>query len=159
MRMDDQGESQNVEDVRGSSGGFRPIHGIGLGTIALALIGGWIFGVNPLQILGLLSGDNSSTVQSGPAQPLDASSANDPQVKFVSQVLRSTETVWTVAFQERGEAYQDPKLRLFRDRYPTACGLGEAAAGPFYCPQDQIVYLDLGFFDVMTRHLGAPGQF
>ena len=66
MRMDDQEESQNVEDVRGSSGGFRPIHGIGLGTIVLALIGGWIFGINPLQILGLLSGDGSSAVQTAP---------------------------------------------------------------------------------------------
>jgi predicted metalloprotease len=157
--MDDQGESQNVEDVRGSSGGFRPIHGVGLGTIALALIGGWIFGINPLQILGLLSGDNSSTVQSGSPLPAQSSNSNDPQVKFVSQVLRSTETVWTAAFQERGETYRDPKLRLFRDRYPTACGQGEAAAGPFYCPEDQIVYLDLGFFDVMTQRLGAPGQF
>ena len=73
--------------------------------------------------------------------------------------FEDTETVWTAAFQERGETYRDPKLRLFRDSYPTACGLGEAAAGPFYCPQDQIVYLDLGFFDVMTRRLGAPGQF
>lgn len=160
MRMEDQEESQNVEDVRGSSGGgFRPIHGIGIGSVALALIGGWIFGVNPLQILGLLSGDNSSTVQTAPDQPAQSPPADDPQAKFVSQVLRSTETVWAAAFQERGKTYLDPKLRLFRDRYPTACGLGEAAAGPFYCGEDRIVYLDLGFFDVMTRQLGAPGQF
>jgi len=160
MRMDDQEESQNVEDVRGSSGGgFRPIHGIGIGTVAIALIGGWIFGVNPLQILGLLSGDNSSTVQTATDQPVHATPADDVQVKFVSQVLRSTETVWTAAFQERGQTYVDPKLRLFRDSYPTACGLGQAAAGPFYCGEDRIVYLDLGFFDVMTRQLGAPGQF
>jgi predicted metalloprotease len=160
MRMEDQEESQNVEDVRGSSGGgFRPIHGIGIGSVAIALIGGWIFGVNPLQILGLLSGDNSSTVQTAPDQPAQSPPADDPQAKFVSQVLRSTETVWAAAFQERGKTYVDPKLRLFRDRYPTACGLGEAAAGPFYCGEDRIVYLDLGFFDVMTRQLGAPGQF
>jgi uncharacterized protein len=158
MKMDGQDESQNVEDVRGSGGGFRPIHGVGLGTIAVALIGGWLFGVNPLQILGLLSGDGSSgpPVSAQPAQPADS---QDPQVRFVSQVLRSTETVWTRAFQERGQDYVDPKLRLFRDSYPTACGMGEAAAGPFYCGQDQIVYLDLGFFDVMTQQLGAPGQF
>jgi hypothetical protein len=74
-------------------------------------------------------------------------------------VLRSTETVWTSAFQERGQTYVDPKLRLFRDSYPTACGMGQAAAGPFYCGEDRIVYLDLGFFDVMTQQLGAPGQF
>lgn len=158
MKMDGQEESQNVEDVRGSSGGFRPIHGVGLGTVAVALIGGWLLGVNPLQILGLLSGDNSATQQAAPAQPAQPP-ADDPQVKFVSQVLRSTETVWTAAFQERGQTYVDPKLRLFRDSYPTACGLGEAAAGPFYCGQDRIVYLDLGFFDVMTQQLGAAGQF
>jgi predicted metalloprotease len=160
MRMDDQGESQNVEDVRGS-GGFRPIHGIGLGGIALALIGGWIFHVNPLVILGLMSGDgsSSSSVQTAADQPAKSPPTDDPQAKFVSQVLRSTETVWTAAFRERGLTYQDPKLRLFRDSYPTACGQGEAAAGPFYCPQDRVVYLDLSFFDVMTRHLGASGQF
>jgi predicted metalloprotease len=159
MRMDDQGESQNVEDVRGS-GGFRPIHGIGLGGVAVALIAGWIFHVNPLVILGLMSGDgaSSSSVQNAVDQP-KSPPADDPQAKFVSQVLRSTETVWTAAFQERGLTYHDPKLRLFRDSYPTACGQGESAAGPFYCPQDHVVYLDLSFFDVMTRKLGAPGQF
>jgi predicted metalloprotease len=160
MQMDDQEESQNVEDVRGSSGGgFRPIHGIGIGTVLLAIVGGWIFGVNPLQILGLLSGDDSSTVQSVPSQPAPSPRAGDPEVKFASQVLRSTETVWTAVFQERGQTYVDPKLRLFRDSYPTACGQGEAAAGPFYCALDRTVYLDLGFFEVMTRQLGAPGQF
>jgi uncharacterized protein len=160
MLMGDQDESQNVEDVRGSSGGgFRPIHGVGLGTIAIALIGGWIFGVSPLQILSLLSGGASSSMQTAPAQPMRAPAADDAQAKFVSQVLRSTETVWTAAFQEIGRSYEDPKLRLFRDSYPTACGQGEAAAGPFYCPNDHIVYLDLGFFDLMTQQLGAPGQF
>ncbi len=122
MRMDDQEESRNVEDVRGSSGGgFRPIHGVGLGTVAVALIGGWIFGINPLTILGLLSGGTSS-VQTVPSGPAEAPPADDAQAKFVSQVLRSTEQVWTTAFQERGLTYQDPKLRLFRDSYPTACG-------------------------------------
>jgi uncharacterized protein len=158
MRMDDQEESQNVEDVRGSSGGFRPIHGVGLGTIVVALIGGWLFGVNPLTILGLLSGGTPS-VQTAPQDASQAPPANDPQMKFVSQVLRSTEQVWTDAFQEHGLTYRDPKLRIFRDSYPTACGQGEAAAGPFYCPNDRIVYLDLSFFDLMTQQLGAPGQF
>jgi predicted metalloprotease len=158
--MDDQGESQNVEDVRGSSGGFRPVHGIGLGTIVIALIGGWIFGVNPLQILGLLSGGSGSSVQAPASdEPGQPPPANDPEAKFVSQVLRSTEQVWTTVFQERGAAYEEPKLKLFRGAFPTACGLGQAAAGPFYCPKDHIVYLDLSFFDVMTEKLGAPGQF
>jgi uncharacterized protein len=174
--MNDQDESRNVEDVRGSSGGgggfqFRPVHGIGLGTVAIALIGGWIFGINPLQILGLLSGGDQGAGQTTPMQPTapqtadqDAQSSaatnvEDPQVKFVSQILRSTEVVWTDYFQQMGRTYENPKLRLFRDSYPTACGEGQAAAGPFYCPNDRIVYLDLGFFDLMTQQLNAPGQF
>jgi uncharacterized protein len=159
MQMDDQEESQNVEDVRGSSGGFRAIHGVGIGTIVIALLGGWIFGVSPLRILGLLTGGTSSSVQTASDEPFQTPPADDAQAKFVSQVLRSTEMVWTTTFQESGRTYEDPKVRLFRDSYPTACGQGEAAAGPFYCPQDHYIYLDLTFFDVMTQQLGAPGQF
>jgi uncharacterized protein len=158
--MNDQDESRNVEDVRGSGGGFqfRPVHGLSLGTVVVALIAGWAFGINPLQILGLLSG-GAPTVQTGPAPGASPVNPNDPQVRFVSQVLRSTEQVWTDTFQAAGLTYQEPKLRLFRDSYPTACGLGQAAAGPFYCPNDRIVYLDMTFFDLMTEQLGAPGQF
>jgi predicted metalloprotease len=170
--MGDQDESRNVEDVRGSSGGgfrFRPVHGIGLGTVVIALIGGWALGINPLQILALLSGAGISGVPSTPVaqtapQPADQTAdqtpdTEDPQVRFVSQILRSTEVVWTDTFKQLGRTYENPKLRLFRDSYPTACGQGVAAAGPFYCPNDRIVYLDLGFFDLMTQQLNAPGQF
>ena len=173
--MQDQEESRNVEDMRGSSGGgggfqFRPVHGIGLGTVAVALIGGWILGINPLQILGLLGGGVSSDQgtpmqQTAPATTDDAappapgSGAEDSQRRFVGQVLRSTEVVWTDYFQQLGRTYEAPKLLLFRDSYPTACGQGQAAAGPFYCPNDRIVYLDMSFFDLMTQQLNAPGQF
>jgi hypothetical protein len=172
--MRDQEESSNVEDVRGSSGGgfqFRPVHGIGLGTLVIALIGGWALGINPLQMLGILSGSGTSgapeTSVQQPAPPTSDQTANqvadqvveDPQVKFVSQILRSTEVVWTDTFKQMGRTYENPKLRVFRDSYPTACGQGQAAAGPFYCPNDRFVYLDLGFFDLMTRQLNAPGQF
>jgi predicted metalloprotease len=174
--MRDQEESRNVEDVRGSSGGgfqFRPVHGIGLGTVVIALIGGWVLGINPLQILGPLSGAGISGAPGTPMQQTAPQSADqtddqaadhtadtaDPQVRFVSQILRSTEVVWTDTFKQLGRTYENPKLRLFRDSYPTACGQGEAAAGPFYCPNDRIVYLDLGFFDLMTQQLNAPGQF
>ena len=158
MDMNDQDQSRNVEDVRGSSGGFRPVHGVSLGTVVIALVAGWAFGINPLQLLGLLSG-GSPTLQTGPSAPSAPVDPNDPQARFVSQVLRSTEQVWGDVFQSMGRTYQEPKLRLYRDSYPTACGEGEAAAGPFYCPNDQIVYLDLSFFDLMTQQLGAPGQF
>jgi uncharacterized protein len=173
--MRDQDESRNVEDVRGSSGGgfqFRPVHGIGLGTIAVALIGGWLLGINPLQMLGLLSGGGISGTpvqQTAPqttdqsadtGSPADASgAADDPQKKFVSQILRSTEVVWTDYFKQLGRTYENPRLVLFTDSYPTACGQGQAAAGPFYCPNDRKVYLDMGFFDLMTQQLNAPGQF
>jgi len=157
MRMDNQDESRNVEDVRGS--GFRPIHGVGLGTVALALIGGWIFGINPLDLLGLLSGGASSVSTPSASNSASAPPATDAQAKFVSQVLRSTEVVWTHVFQQMGRSYEEPKLMLFRESYPTACGMGQAAAGPFYCPNDRRVYLDLNFFDLMTQQLGSPGQF
>jgi uncharacterized protein len=158
MRMDDQDESSNVEDARGSSGfQFRPAHGIGLGTIAVALIGGWLLGINPIRMLGLLSGVSDNT--QAPTTQAEAPPADDPQAKFVSQILRSTEVVWGHAFEQMGRTYQDPKLLLYRDEIDTACGLGQAAAGPFYCPNDRRVYLDLGFFDLMTQQLGAPGQF
>ena len=157
MRMEGQDESQNVEDARGS-GGFRPIHGIGLGTIALALIGGWVFGVNPLQLLGVMSGGGTAA-STAPDQSLSAPPASDPEAHFVSQILRSTEQVWTDVFRERGSTYEEPKLVLFRDSYPTACGQGEAAAGPFYCSRDRRVYIDLAFFDELSRQLNAPGQF
>jgi predicted metalloprotease len=159
MRMDEQEESSNVEDVRNSSGfQFRPAHGVGLGTIVVALIAGWALGINPLRMLGLLSGADSSAPTSQSAAPT-APPADDAQAKFVSQTLRSTEVVWDHAFREMGRSYEYPKLRLFRTSYPTACGLGRRAAGPFYCPNDRDIYLDLSFFDLMTQQLGAPGQF
>jgi predicted metalloprotease len=158
LDLNNQEESRNVEDVRGSSGGgFRPIHGVGLGTIALVLIGSWVFGYNPLTVLDFLSG--GSAVQSPTTQPVSAPGADDAQAKFVSQMLRSTEVVWADAFKTMGRTYEEPKLRLFRDSYPTGCGEGQAAAGPFYCEADRIVYLDLSFFDLMTERLHAPGQF
>jgi predicted metalloprotease len=158
MDLNKQEESRNVEDVRGSGGGgFRPVHGIGLGTLAVALIGGWIFGINPLTVLGLLGGGDAT--QSSPTQAASAPPADDTEARFVSQMLRSTEMVWGDAFKAMGRSYEEPRLRLFRDSYPTGCGTGEAAAGPFYCEADRVVYLDLGFFDQMTRELHAPGQF
>jgi predicted metalloprotease len=159
MDLKDQGESRNVEDVRGSGGrGLRPIHGVGLGTVAIALIGGWLLGINPLTLLGLLGGGDA-TLQPPAAAPGAAPAAQDAQARFVSQMLRSTEVVWGAAFKAMGRTYQEPRLRLFRDSYPTGCGQGEAAAGPFYCAADRIVYLDLAFFEQMSEQLHAPGQF
>jgi len=163
MRMDGQEESSNVEDARGSGGGGGGFRlgggGIGIGSIAIALIAGWIFGINPLTVLGLLSGGGGAPVQQTAPGPAQAPPAGDAQAKFVSQVLRSTEVVWTDVFRAAGKTYQAPKLRLFSGSEPTACGQGDAAMGPFYCPGDRKVYLDMSFFNVMTQRLGAPGQF
>ena len=163
MDMNNQEESRNVEDVRGSGGGrgFRPAHGVGLGTIAIALVGGWIFGINPLTILGILSQGGGGASVTGPQAtgPVQSSAGEDSQKHFVSQMLRSTEVVWGDAFQALGRQYEQPRLRLFRDSYPTGCGEGQAAAGPFYCSTDRYVYLDLGFFDIMRDQLGADGDF
>jgi predicted metalloprotease len=160
--MDGQDESQNVEDARGSGGGGGGFgiggRGIGVGTIAVALVAGWVFGINPLTVLGLLSG-GGQTVQTVPAGPAARPPADDAQARFVSQVLRSTEVVWTDTFRQGGKTYQDPKLTLYRGSHPTGCGQGQAAMGPFYCPADAHVYLDMGFFDTMRSRLGAPGQF
>ena len=163
MRMEGQDESDNVEDVRGSSGGGGFGFGgrsIGVGTVVVALVAGWVFGINPLTMLNMLSGGGApATQQSVPQGPAHAPPAGDAQAKFVSQVLRSTEDVWTEVFAQAGKTYERPRLRLFSHSYPTACGMGESAMGPFYCPADRIVYLDMSFFEVMRSRLGAPGQF
>ncbi len=173
MKWEGQRESDNVEDLRGSSddggggsgfGGFGVRH-IGIGTIVIALIGGWIFGINPLTILGLLGGGGGMPVQHQsaprpqPGQPVQQSSAEEQKVHFVKTVLADTEDVWTAVFKERGGTYRDPKLVLFRNATPTACGRGDAATGPFYCPGDEKVYIDLSFYDLLRTKLGAPGDF
>lgn len=163
MRMDGQDESQNVEDVRGMGSGGGGGFGfggrsIGIGTIVVALVGGWIFGINPLTVLGLLSG-GAPTAQTAPQGPAPKPPADDAQARFVSQVLRSTEVVWTDVFRQAGKTYHPPKLVLYRGSWPTGCGQGQAAMGPFYCPSDQKVYIDLSFYDLMRTKLGAPGQF
>ena len=158
MKWDGNRTSDNVEDRR-SGGGGRPVfggRGIGVGTIVIALLGGWIFGINPLTILGLLSGGQPAQVQQGPAQ---RPPADDRMAQFVSTVLADTEDVWSDVFTQGGARYQQPKLVLFRGATATACGQGQAAMGPFYCPADQKVYIDLGFYETLKNQLGAPGEF
>lgn len=161
MRWEGNEQSDNVEDRRsgGGGGGGFPIGGrsVGIGTVAVALIAGWIFGINPLTVLGLLSGgEPAPQVQQGPAQKPPP---EDREAAFVSTVLKNTEVVWTQAFQQNGGTYQPPRLVLFRGATPTACGTGQSAMGPFYCPGDKKVYIDLTFFDTLKRDLGAPGEF
>ena len=161
MRWEGNEQSDNVEDRRGQGGGGGfPIGGrsVGIGTVAVALIAGWVFGINPLTVLGLLTGggDPAPQVQQGPA-PKPPS--NDREAAFVGTVLKNTEVVWTAIFRQNNGTYNAPKLVLFRGATPTACGTGQAAMGPFYCPGDQKVYIDLGFYDTLKNQLGAPGEF
>jgi len=161
MRWEGNEQSDNVEDRRsGGGGGGFPVGGrsIGIGTVAVALVAGWVFGINPLTVLGLLSGggEPAPQVQQGPA-PKPPS--NDREAAFVSTVLRNTEVVWSDIFQKAGGSYQPTRLVLFRGAQQTACGTGQSAMGPFYCPGDKKIYIDLGFYDTLSRQLGAPGEF
>ena len=159
MKWEGNRQSDNVEDRRSSGGG--PMVGgrsIGIGTIVIALLGGWIFGINPMTILGFLSGGapTAQVQQQGPAQ---RPPADDKMAQFVATVLADTEDVWTGVFSQGGGRYQEPRLVLFRGATSTACGTGQAAMGPFYCPADQKVYIDLGFYETLKNQLGAPGEF
>ena len=163
MKWEGNRQSDNVEDARSGGGGGRvfPIgggRGIGLGTIAIALVAGWVFGINPLTVLGLLSGGGGPAPVQQQA-PAGKPPADDQMARFVSTVLADTEDVWRDQFKALGGTYREPKLRLFRGSEPTACGTGQAAMGPFYCPGDQKVYIDLSFYETMRTRLGAPGDF
>jgi uncharacterized protein len=180
MQMDGD-ESSNIEDRRDGGGGFGgglgggfpiPMGGGGgggvftgglgvVGFIVLALL----FGADPGEILGGMTGGGTSTSAptSAPSSPSASRRAQPPaadaETQFVSRVLKSTETVWSDIFRDMGKVYREPKLVLFRDATRTDCGVGQAAMGPFYCPADQRVYLDLGFFDELAARFHAPGQF
>ena len=163
MKWEGNRESDNVEDRRDDSGGGGGGFGfggrsVGIGTIVIALVGGWVFGINPLTILNLLSG-GAPPAQVQQQAPAHRPPADDRMAKFVSTVLADTEDVWTDVFTKGGATYQKPRLVLFRGATQTACGQGQAAMGPFYCPGDQKVYIDLGFYEALTRRLGAPGDF
>ena len=167
MKWEGQEQSSNVEDRRGQAGGGSGMRrvggrGIGLATIVIALLAGWIFGINPLTVLGLLSGGGGlevPQVEQAPAGPAKRPPADDRAAAFASTVLRDTELVWGKLLQAGGNRYQEPQLVLFRGHTPTACGSGDSAMGPFYCPGDAKVYLDLDFFDTLSQRMGAPGDF
>ena len=132
----------------------------GCGTLILVLVISLLTGNSPLRILQLLNGSSSGSVVAPPAGGSPAAPAReDKEKKFVSAVLADTEDTWTSIFAASGQRYELPKLVLFTDGTPTECGQGSAAQGPFYCPLDRKVYLDLGFFDELSRRFGAPGDF
>jgi predicted metalloprotease len=182
MQMDGD-ESSNIEDRRGGGGfggggfgggGFGgggipiPIGGGGgglfkggIGFVAFIVIA-LIFGVDPMALLSGLGGGDTGSSYTAPATQSSRTArapAADAETTFVSRVLKSTEDVWTSLFRDMGRQYVDPKLVLYRDATRTGCGTGQAAMGPFYCPADDRVYLDLGFFDDLASRFHAPGQF
>jgi predicted metalloprotease len=157
MKLDDSRRSDNVEDERGSGLGRRGA-GIGIGTIVIVVIG-YFMGVSPSTLLSLLNGGDTQTATVPSPQPADGAAANDPQVDFVRAILGETEDVWGAYFSNMGKNYVPPKLVLFSGQVSSACGLASAAAGPFYCPGDQKVYIDLSFYRQLATEFGAPGDF
>jgi len=158
MRWNDFRRSDNVEDA-GSGGGFGGGFKIGGGALIAIVVISLLLGKNPLDVLALLETAAPPTVQVPAGAPARAPAQNDPQVDFVRAILGDTEDFWTAELAKRGGRYQPPKLTLFQGQVASACGLASAAMGPFYCPPDQRVYLDLRFFQDLTQRFGAPGEF
>ena len=142
--------SGNVQDRRGMGMGL-PIGG-GIGGLVLLLLFSALTGTNPADII---TGGGESTESVGTGGVRD----DDPQAQFVSVVLKDTENTWNEIFSQRGEDYPEPSLVLFTQATQSACGVGQSAMGPFYCPADEQVYLDLSFFEELETRFGAPGDF
>ena len=155
MKWEGNRESDNVEDRRSGGGGLGG-RSIGIGSIAIALVVSYFLGINPMTVLNLLTGGSPApqTEQVAKKPPAD-----DRMAKFVATVLGDTEDVWKDVFTQGGATYQEPKLVLYRGATATSCGQGQSAMGPFYCPEDQKVYIDLGFYETLKTRMGAPGDF
>jgi uncharacterized protein len=152
MRWEGRRESQNIEDRRGMR--FGKAGGIGLGTIVLALVAAY-FGVDPSVVL---QGVQPSQ-QQGEQGPYQETPEETQKRKFVAVVLADTEDAWTELFAAAGRTYEKPTLVLFSGAVQSACGMAEAAVGPFYCPGDRQVYIDLSFYDELQNRFGASGDF
>lgn len=146
-------ESDNVDDRRGSGGGGMLVGG-GIGTVVVAIIV-MLLGGDPSQVLNQSAPDQATTQSQAP----DGPQPDDDAAHFTRKVLASTEDVWTKLFAERGAQYQEPTLVMFRGITSSGCGTAQEAMGPFYCPLDQKVYIDLSFYDELARRFQAPGDF
>jgi len=150
MRWQGREGSGNIEDRRGM-GMALPVGG-GIGGLVLLLLFSALTGTNPIDLLNSGAADPGTAGTSGVRD-------DDPQAKFVSVVLKDTEDTWSTIFRQHGQTYRDPTLVLFTQATESGCGVGQAAMGPFYCPNDQKVYLDLSFFRDLDERFGAPGDF
>jgi predicted metalloprotease len=160
MRWDQQRQSDNVEDRRGvrlGGGMGRGVGGLGIGGLLVLMVLGYLVGGDPLALLR----DSGAPAQVDQSQPGEAGPApTDEAGKFIRAVLGSTEDVWTAQFQQQlNKRYQAPRLVLFSEAVQSACGTASSAVGPFYCPPDQQVYIDLSFYRELDRRFGAPGDF
>jgi hypothetical protein len=160
MRTDGR-ESDHVEDRRGQRAGPGRLGAgkLGIGGIVVALLASYFLGVDPRLVMGLLGGleGGAPPVAQAPAGP--APKPSDSAGRFMSVVLADTEDTWNGLFQSNGHDYAEPRLVLYENEWPTACGRGESAAGPFYCPADQKIYIDLSFFRALSERFNAPGDF
>lgn len=155
MRWRGGRRSSNIEDRRGQRSGGRLLGG-GIGTIVIILVAVY-FGVDPTFLLqGIQS--TGGAVSSGTA-PSAEDLKNDPMADMIAVVMADTEDVWTTIFEQQGRQYREPTLVLFSGATRSACGLGQSAMGPFYCPADQKAYIDLSFYDDMRTRFKAPGDF
>jgi len=160
MRWKRARRSDNVVDARGSGGGrrFGGGRGLSLGGIAIVVVVGLLMGQDPLQILGQLAGQATQNSPVGTPRQ-SAPAGNDEQSEFVRAILGDTEDTWREIFQGANRQYRDPTLVLFSGGVNSACGFADSAVGPFYCPGDQQVYLDLAFFDELEQRFAAAGDF
>ena len=149
-------ESSNVEDRRGSGGGRMPGGRLGLGGLVILLILSIVFKRDFLSLAGGLGGNASTSDDGG---EIVSTPAEDSTKQFVSYVLDDAQQTWSAIFTSNNEQYEDARLILFRDGVQSACGFAESATGPFYCPGDSQVYIDLGFYDELRERFGAPGDF
>jgi predicted metalloprotease len=154
MRWQDSRRSSNVEDYRGSRFGGTGLK-LGVGGTLIALVAGYFLGIDPSVILGL----TESLPSGGPAPTAQQGVPQDEAGNFMSAVLGETEDTWTDVFRQMGMVYQPPKLVLYTDQVRSACGSASSAVGPFYCPGDQRVYLDLNFYNELKTRFQAPGDF
>jgi predicted metalloprotease len=155
MRWERGRRSDNIEDRRGMRVGGKGLVGGGIGTIVLALVALY-FGVDPAVVLNQAGGLAPQTTEQ---QPTTFSPEEERLKEFMSVVLADTEDVWGALFQRSGQTYQQPQLVLFSGAVQSACGHAEAAMGPFYCPGDQKLYLDMSFFNDLAQRHDAPGDF
>lgn len=157
MRWNPMGRSSNLEDQRGGGGARGPgLGGMGIGGIILVVVVALITKQNPLALIGALEQSGAATPTAGVAV---ADSAEERTVEFVSFVLDDAQALWAAEVPNQGGAWRDAKLVLFRDQVESACGFAQTASGPFYCPGDQKVYIDLGFYRELEQKFGAPGDF